>query len=176
MLEIRQETSSDHLAVKELLMLAFDGVPHSDQQEHLLVERLRLSSSFVPELSLVACDDEQVVGHILLSEVDLEGSLPPEVKLLALAPLAVLPARQKQGIGARLLEASRLRALDLGYAGIVLLGAPAYYGRFDYRPLSAFKINLPLDVPCDYCQGLELFPRALRGVKGTIVYPPAFGI
>lgn len=176
MLEIRQETRADHLAVKELLILAFEGVPHSDQQEHLLVERLRLSHSFVPQLSLVACADDQILGHILLSEVDLEGNLPPDVRLLALAPLAVLPARQKQGIGAKLLEESRLRALELGYAGIVLLGEPAYYGKFGYRPLSAFNIKLPLDVPCEYCQGLELFPHALRGVKGTIVYPPAFGI
>ena len=176
MLEIRQETSCDHLAVKELLLLAFQGVPHSDQQEHLLVERLRLCDAFVPELSLVACESEQLLGHILLTEVDLEGSLPPDVKLLALAPLAVLPARQKQGIGASLLEEARLKAIDLGYAGIVLLGSPAYYSKFGYRPLSAFTIKLPLDVPPDYCQGLELFPKALRGVKGTIIYPPAFGV
>ena len=84
---IRQETRADHVAVGALIEGAFATLEISDQTEHLLVERLRTSPEFVPELSLVAERDGQICGHILFTRVQLADGQ----SALSLAPLSVLP-------------------------------------------------------------------------------------
>lgn len=172
-LHIRPETSDDHPAVFTLLEQAFRDEPYSDHQEQFLVERLRKSDAFIPKLSLVGEVDGQLVGYILLTKIQIRNETQA-FESLALAPVAVLPSHQKQGIGGQLIEAARAAARNLGFGSIVLLGHAGYYPRFGYQRAEFFGISLPFDVPPDNCMAIELVPGALDGVSGMVVYPKEF--
>lgn len=115
---IRRETPYDFLQVDKIIRTAFLDMEDSDHSEHLLVERLRSSDTFVPELSLVAVtDDGKIAGHILLSEVKvISGDTGHTV--LALAPLSVLPEFQGKGIGGMLVREGHRRAAELTDGGL----------------------------------------------------------
>ncbi|TXI99411.1 MAG: N-acetyltransferase, partial [Neisseriales bacterium] len=97
-MEIQIEQAKDYSAVESLVQNAFVDVEFSDHQEHLLVKRLRKSAAFIPELALVAKIEDEIVGYILYSKIKIIND-NQEYKVLAVAPLAVLPKKQKQGIG-----------------------------------------------------------------------------
>lgn len=170
---IRQETTNDYAAVADLIERAFRQEEMSDHQEQFLVERLRQAPAFLPELSLVAVADGQIVGHILLSKIMIEDSATTTPSL-ALAPVSVLPAFQQKRIGSRLMEAGHERARQLGFGSVILLGHATYYPRFGYRPTATFGIELPFPAPPENCLALELQPGALADKKGKVIYPPAF--
>ncbi len=171
---IRQERPEDYEAVSRLIKDAFKSEQMSDHQEHYLVSRLRQSEVFIPELSLVATQDNGlIVGHILLTQVGIETS-SGTVPSLGVAPLSVLRRFQRQGIGGMLLRIAHIRALHLGYESSVLLGHKDYYPRFGYRKASDFGIRFPFDVPDEYCMVKELRPGALSGVQGLVRYSPLF--
>lgn len=172
---IRQEQPSDYAAVEQLIREAFEQMPESDHEEHNLVARLRKSSSFVPQLALVAEDEEnnKIVGYILLTEVEIISETR-RVLSLAVAPLAVLPAYQNQGVGSILVQEAHARAKRLGYGSTVLLGAPKYYTRFGYRRASTFGIEIPFEAPEECVMAKELMAKSLRGVEGMVRYPSAF--
>ncbi|MGB3798862.1 MAG: N-acetyltransferase, partial [Lewinella sp.] len=118
---IRQERAADRLAVHALVEEAFRGESFSDQREHLLVDRLRNTSGFVPELSLVAEWKGRVVGYILLTKIFIEtsqGNYPS----LALAPIAVGADLRGRGIGGLLIREAHRRAYEVGFGSIVVLG------------------------------------------------------
>ena len=170
---IRQETDRDHPAVFDLITIAFAGEPLSDHREQYLVERLRRSHAFVPELALVAELDGEVVGYILLTEARIEDARR-SFTTLALAPVAVRPDRQGRGIGGRLIDAAHDRARQLGYTSVVLLGHADYYPRFGYRRCDGYGIELPFEAPPENCLAVELVSDGLAGVRGTVRYPEAF--
>lgn len=173
-ISIRQEKEKDSPVIDALITAAFKNVPESDHREALLVKRLHLSDTFIPSLSLVAENNEKkIVGYILLTPVDIvsENNTVPS---LSVAPLAVLPGFQHQGIGGRLLNEAHQRAARLGYATAVLLGHKEYYPRFGYRKAVDFGITFPFDAPHDCCMIIELFPGAANGIHGTVRYPNAF--
>jgi putative acetyltransferase len=121
---IRPARSSDHPAIAELLDAAFAGTDEAG-----LVERLRAGGH--DEIELVAEEQGQILGHILFS------AMQAPFRALALAPLAVAPARQRQGTGAALVHAGHRLAREDGWQGIFVLGDPAYYRRFGYSPEAA---------------------------------------
>lgn len=172
-INIREERPEDYLSIFDLIEKAFRDEKYSDHQEQFLVERLRKSVAFVPGLSLVAEVENNLVGHILLTEIEIKT---PEdgIKSLALAPVAVLPEFQGKGIGGKLIEAAHERARDLGYESIILLGHEKYYPRFGYRLADEFGISLPFDVPKENCMAIELQPNALKKIQGEVVYPKEF--
>lgn len=173
-IKIRQEQVSDYPQVHDLIEAAFRNVEESDHREQYLVERLRKSDSFVPNLSLVAeTDDRRIVGYILLTEVEIVSEERVTVSL-AVAPLAVLPEFQRQGAGGMLLREAHRRAALLGYGTAVLLGHKDYYPRFGYRKAIDFGIEFPFDVPGEYCMAIELLPGALKETHGLVHYPEAF--
>lgn len=98
----------------------------SDHSEHLLVERLRRSDAFIPELSLIAESGGEIVGYILMTKVAIISDCQTVISL-ALAPVAVLPLYQGQGVGGALIRAAHKRAAKLGYGSAVLLGHKDYY-------------------------------------------------
>ena len=171
---IRQEEVRDHEAVERVVELAFRQVVESDHAEHELVGRLRLSTSFVPQLSLVAVDGVgSVIGHILMTKVSIvSGS--DRFTSLALAPVCVLPEWHGKGIGTALIREVHQRAASLGYGSAVVLGHKDYYPRFGYRPASGFGISFPFDAPDDCCMSVELLPGGLDGVHGVVEYDKAF--
>ncbi|WP_020538660.1 GNAT family N-acetyltransferase [Lewinella cohaerens] len=173
MIDIRPEKPADSLAVKTILQRAFANNEHSDQTEDLLVERLRKSPAYIPELALVATLEKKVVGHILLTKIDIvsnDGSTPS----LALAPVSVHPDYQNRGFGGSLIKAAHQQARQLGYGSIVLLGHADYYPRFGYKLCRDYGIELPFQAPAENCMVVELHKGALTGVNGMVKYAPAF--
>lgn len=170
---IRQEDPIDHEVVFKIIEEAFKHEEMSDHQEQFLVQRLRKSESFVPELSLVAEVDQEVVGYILLSKIKIKNG-KKEYPSLALAPIAVHSQWQKLGIGSRLIKYAHQRARELGYNSVILLGHADYYPRFGFRKASTYGITLPFDVPDEYCVAIELVDHSLANISGIVEYPKEF--
>lgn len=172
---IRQERPEDVPSVKALIESAFKDVVESDHKEHLLVERLRHSEAFIPELSLVAESPKgEIVGHVLLTRVRIVSAAGEEFLSLGVAPLSVLPAWQRMGIGSALVLEAHRRAAALNYRSAVLLGHKDYYPRLGYQKASGWNITFPYDIPEDYCMAIELCPGGLEGVQGVVCYDKAF--
>ncbi len=136
---IRKENPEDYIAVFDLIKKAFELERISDHKEHLLVERLRNSKAFIPELSIVAETKGKIVGHILLTKLKIKND-QSEFDSLALAPVSVLPEYQNKGIGGRLITKAHNKAKALGYKSIVLLGHENYYPRFGYKRADNYGI------------------------------------
>lgn len=171
--QIRRETAADYSEIAGLIEAAFREDLHSDHLEQFLVQRLRHSPAFIPELALVALREGRVVGHILLSKVLIRGK-EQEVEVLSLAPVSVLPEFQGKGIGSALIREAHRRAETLGYAAVVLLGHEGYYPRFGYEMAKNYGIRFPFEAPEANCMVLELRENALAGMQGMVVYPEAF--
>jgi putative acetyltransferase len=155
---VRDEQTADIAAIRALVTAAF-GQP----LEALLVDRLRADGDAV--LSLVAVEDGELIGHVLLSR------LTARFPALALAPVAVLPARQGTGIGGRLIRAALARAAEAGWQAVFVLGEPAYYRRFGFAAALAQGFTCAYAGP--YLMALPLQGR-LAATTGSIAYPPAF--
>lgn len=167
---IRQEQPNDYNTVYKLVKSAFENAEHSDGNEQELVAALRSSSAFIPELSLVAICDGIIAGHILFTKVTVDGKAA-----LALAPLSVLPAYQRKGIGQALIAEGHKTARKLGYEYSIVLGHPKYYPKAGYRPASLFEIKAPFEVQDNSFMAIKLKPTA-KPLNGTVKYDPAFGI
>ena len=116
-------------------------------------------------ISLIAVDDDLVVGHILFSKLN------APFRALALAPVSVLPDRQNAGIGSRLIRAGLERAVRDGWQGVFVLGEPEYYGRFGFDAEAAKGFASPYAGP--YFMALALTGE-LSATMGTIEHAPAF--
>ena len=159
---IRQETAEDTCQVLEVVRRAFLDMEESDHTEHLLVQALRLSDAFIPDLSLVAeTGTGQIAGHILLTKA-LVVSRSGSHAALAVAPLSVLPGFQRKGIGGMLIREAHRRAADLGYGLSLLVGHKDYYPRFGYKRASSFGIEFPLEAPDECCMVAELQEDSLN--------------
>ena len=172
-INVRKEQSTDHLAVFNLIEKAFANETYSDHKEQFLVNRLRESTAYIPELSIIAESDNQVIGHILLTKINIVNNHQSNLSL-ALAPISVLPNFQKQGIGTKLMNYAHKKAKELGFTSVILLGHPDYYTKFGYRPTENFGINLPFDAPKEYCMAKELTKESLKNTQGTVLYPKEF--
>jgi predicted N-acetyltransferase YhbS len=172
---IRPETPADYARVFEITEAAFRDLPISDHTEQHLVNRLRTSTAFIPELSLVAELDGEVVGHILFTRAAIVG--PDRTwESLTLAPVSVAPPYQRHGIGGQLIRAGIEIACELGFDNINLVGHAEYYPRFGFVRASLYGVRCAFDVPDDVSMLLELKPGALDGVSGMIRYAPEFGM
>lgn len=171
---IRPELNTEYNKTEEIIKKAFLNEEYSDQKEHLLVNRIRKSDAFIPELSLVALNlGEDVIGHILLSKIKIiDGN--NEVDSLALAPVSVTPKYQKKGIGSQLIQAALKNAKDLGYRSVIVLGHKDYYPKFGFKPASLWNIQAPFEVPDEVFMALELTTNSLEKVQGVVHYSKAF--
>jgi putative acetyltransferase len=166
---VRPETPSDYEAIDELLRSAFGGA-----KECQLVRLVRASDNYVPDLTLVAEENGQVVGHIMFSYVTLKGD--EEFRVLSLACMAVTPERQRSGIGGALVEAGLERAEERGEPLVIVVGHPTYYPRVGFEPASRYGIERPsADIPDDAFMVRRLSGYSERH-RGRAVYPPAFGV
>jgi len=172
-ISIRQELPADHSVVFTLIKSAFAKESFSDQKEHFLVQKLRSSSVFIPELSLVAEIDDIIVGHILITAAKIKNH-QVEFDSLVLAPVSVLPAYQGKGIGGQLIVEAHSVAIQLEYKSVLLLGHKDYYPRFGYKPAHTFGISFPFDAAPEYCQAVELVEDGLKGVSGKALFADAF--
>lgn len=135
-MNIRQEQLIDYAIVYQVVKKAFENAEHSDGNEQDLVARLRNSISFIPELSLVAVEENRIVGHILFTKAFVN-----DVEVLALAPLSVLPEFQSRGIGLLLIKQGHRIASQREYQYSVVLGHSKYYTKAGYVPASVYGIK-----------------------------------
>lgn len=142
MINIRKEQPADYAAVYELVKQAFEHAEHTDHNEHNLVNRLRQSPFYLPELALVAETAGIIVGHIMFTETRVGDS-----RQLLLAPLSVLPEYQNCGIGSALIKEGHRKAKELGYEYCFLVGHAGYYPRFGYVRASALGVTCSLELP-----------------------------
>ena len=158
---IRDEGPVDLPRVDAVLAAAFGG-----EDEVRLVRALRSAGELA--CSLVAELEGTIVGHVAFEALRVEPE--PASPVWALAPLAVLPARQRQGLGSKLVSAGLERARAAGVGAVVVLGDPAYYERFGFRGELVSALRTPWDGP--HLMGLLLHDGPVPA--GTARYPDAF--
>ncbi|MGO4695646.1 GNAT family N-acetyltransferase [Paenibacillus sp. 2TAB26] len=166
---IRQENNEDVNEIYHVVQKAFENADYSDHDEHNLVNRLRLSANYIPELSLVAEYEDKIVGHILFTEIKVGNQT-----LIALAPVAVLPEMQSKSIGKQLIIEGHKIAARLGYKGSIVLGHDKYYPKYGYKKASQYGIEAPFEVSDDNFMALELIDAGLSDVHGVVEYAKEF--
>lgn len=164
-IQIRSETDDDKTAVYDINAAAFPT-----ETEARLVDALRESAS--ENISQVAVEAQNVVGHIMFTPVTLEPF--EDLRLMGLAPMAVSPSLQRGGIGSQLVKTGLLRCTELDVGAVAVLGHPQYYPRFGFRPASQWCIKSEYEVPEEVFMMMELSPGYLQGYQGIIRYDTAF--
>ncbi|HWF09126.1 MAG TPA: N-acetyltransferase [Bryobacteraceae bacterium] len=169
MIRIRPEdpgNADERTAIHAVNEAAFGGPDEAD-----LVDALRAGEYAL--VSLVAVIGGKMTGHILFSRMWIDTS-SARVSAVALAPVAVLPADQRKGIGGMLIRRGLELLRDRGERIVIVLGHPDYYPRFGFSTVKARLLASPF--PAEAVMAMELSPGALDGVKGPVIYPPPFGI
>ncbi|MER7605681.1 N-acetyltransferase [Nocardioides sp. NPDC127503] len=173
---IRRERPEDVADIRAVTAAVFSDVEHSAPPiepdgvpgEATLVGWLREDPGWIPELSLVAEADGEIVGHVVATHGTLAGR-----PALGLGPVSVSPARQRDGVGSALMHAILGAADAMGEPVVVLLGSPAYYGRFGFVPASTLGIDAPDPAWGDYFQARPLAAYD-PSVRGTFAYAAPF--
>jgi putative acetyltransferase len=165
--EVRPETGADEDAIWHVHERAFAP----SIAEAKLVDGLRAAGDLVAELCLVAEEDGEVVGHIAYSRAGLDSGH----HVLALAPMAVLPERQRGGIGSALVRESLDLAARSEFPLVVVLGHPEYYPRFGFEPGAAHGVLDPYGVPPEAWM-VHLLPAYTPEARGLVTYAEAFAL
>ncbi len=162
---IRPEAPTDVRAIAAVTRAAFLHAPHTSHTEQFIISALRKSKALT--VSLIAAVEGRVIGHVAVSAVSISDGAGG---WYGLGPIAVAPEQQNRGVGSRLMDAALRRLRELGAAGCVVLGEPAYYGRFGFR--ADHRLVLP-GVPAEYFQALAFDASRPRG---TVAYHEAFNV
>lgn len=160
---IRNESAEDILGIRAVVHAAFKRPSEAD-----LVDGLRRSGALT--FSAVAVIGSRIVGHVAFSPVIIDGRHPA----LALAPVAVAPELQRQGIGSALIRWSLEECRRLRHRVVIVLGEQAYYHRLGFISASDFGIKCPFPVQPGAFMVLELSPGAAHDCHGTVCYRPEF--
>jgi putative acetyltransferase len=160
---IRPEQPEDFAGIQTVLTAAF-----FTDAEARLAEALRAAGGLT--LSLVARVDSEVIAHVAFTNVSIDA----QPLGLALAPLAVIPDHQRQGVGSQLMRAGLEQCVQRGFTRIFVLGDPKYYTRFDFVPAAPFGVRCPFDAPEEAFQVLNFAPTVPSSQRGLLRYHPAF--
>lgn len=169
-MNIRAENAKDYQEIYAVVREAFDSAEHADGNEQDLVNALRKGAAYIPELSLVAEENEKIIGHIMFTKASVGENV-----VLALAPLSVLPECQRKGIGTALIKEGHRIAQGLGYGYSVVPGSEKYYTRVGYVPADTLGILPPFDVSRENFMAYKINEH-FRRVNGVIEYAKEFGI
>ena len=184
MVTIRPEEHKDYKSIVSLILRSFrEGTDYSDGTDIIaLVEEIRDSEYYIPELSFVAELDGQIVGHFLFSRFPLSptrtgGHNNADCGIVMLAPVSVHADYLRQGIGSAMLKLGIEKVRKRGFKGITVEGNYKFYNKVGFRTSSEYNIfptsGYPLQEPrCMMCQ--ETRPGSLCGIKGYIVYDMYF--
>lgn len=165
-IQIREESAGDPAQINRVTEQAFLNVPHTEHTEHteqFIVEALR--NSGVLTISQVAVANREIIGQVAISPVTISNGA---AGWFGLGPISVLPERQGQGVGSKLMRSSLAALKSMGATGCVVLGDPGYYGRFGFKVVDGLVYP---GVPAEYFQALSFdgkFPQ------GEVAYHEAF--
>ncbi len=173
-IDISKETEADYHETEWITQKAFWNLHVPGCDEHLLIEKMRQSDDYLPELSKIAKINGHVVGVIMYSKAYIESSDGKRHEVLTFGPLSVDPEYQSMGIGRRLLQVTMEEARVAGYPGIVIFGEPGYYPRFGFQTCDHFGITTPDGKNFDAFMGIELQPRALESMRGRFYESKVF--
>jgi putative acetyltransferase len=165
-INIRKENPQDVHAIREVNVKAF-GQP----QEADIVDKLRKTCDGL--LSLVAIVNKRPIGHILFSPAEIVGE-GRTLRGMGLAPMAVLPEYQRQGIGSELVKNGIERLSGKGCPFIIVLGHAEYYPRFGFEPAGRYGVKSEWEVPEAVFKILVLDRSAMLDISGVAVYRPEF--
>jgi putative acetyltransferase len=166
---IRPETAADHETIRRVNDEAFGG-----PLEAKIVDAIRESDRFLPELSLVAVSEGQTQGHVISSYVDVE---PGARRVLQVGPLAVLPSHQGRGIGSALMEETIRIGDARGEPLLLIEGNPKYYERFGFTRADAVGIEPPAEALGPQYFMIRPLAAYDPAFRGRATYPPeTFGI
>ena len=163
---IRRERHEDEAEISRVIDAAF-----GDGDASAFAERIRASTGYVPELAFVVEEEGEIVAHTMLSRVRLEG---PEVDVLILSPMSVRPDRQRQGVGAQLIEAALAAADELGEPFVLVEGVPSYYPRFGFVSATAFGLERPDTRIPDAAWMVRPLTAYDPSLRGRVAYPAFF--
>lgn len=164
-MHIRPEEPGDRCAIRAVNESAFVTSAEAD-----LVDALREHAS--PAISLVAKHQDGCIGHIMFSPVSVAGCAPG--RAMGLAPVAVAPAHQRNGVGSALVRAGLEACRSHGAGAVFVLGHPGYYPRFGFVPAEHYGVACDYDVPPEVFMALELVPGTLERASGVVHYHLAF--
>ena len=167
MTQIRASKPADRTAIYRVESAAFGQKDEAD-----LVERLEAAGRTV--FSLVAEKGDEIVGHILFTSAKVAGG-QIEQDIVCLAPVAVYPDHQNEGIGAALIRAGIELCQKAGHARMFVLGHPAYYPRFGFERAGKYGISYSEEAPPEAVMVMALIEGGLQGVSGVIKLAPEFG-
>ncbi|WBB78359.1 N-acetyltransferase [Micromonospora sp. WMMD882] len=171
-LRLRPEGPADTEPIRQVLAGAFARPDLAVPPEVGLVEELRGSAAWLPELAMVAEYGGELAGYALLTRVRVS---PAQFPALVLGPVAVAPHRQRIGLGTSVVQAALEAATELGERLVVVLGDPAFYRRFGFGPADRAGLSSPWSGLGEPWQALVL-PLAVSGAAepppGEVVFPP----
>lgn len=168
---IRPERESEFGQIYNLVKTAFATAPVKDGNEQEFVNTLRNSDRYIPELALVVEQDGQLIGHMMLTKLLIQGESQSFESLL-LAPIAIVLEHRNKKIGAMLIEESFKRAQAMGYTSVFVVGDPKYYHRFGFRSAIEFGIDNVEAIEHQYVMAHALSPNGLEGKAGKVKLIP----
>jgi len=166
MLSIRNTTDTDLDDVLHIHREAFGQDEEAD-----LVNALFNDDSARPFHSLLAIDDDKAVGHILFTRVQIGGN-EDTLSAMILAPMAVLPGAQGKGVGGKLIRAGLQQLQESAVDLVLVLGHPAYYPRFGFKPAGALGFEAPYPIPAEHSAAwmvMELRPGVIGSFSGSVI-------
>ena len=168
---VRAERPADHADIRSIVDEAFGDTITGD-----IVDAIRACDRFVPELSLVAVSDDQALGHVISSYVDLL-TVPDTRRVLQVGPLAVRMAHRRRGIGSALMHETVTLADARGEPLLLIEGNPAYYERFGFRRADAAGIEPPPEALAPQYFMFRPLGAYDSSLRGRAIYPPeTYGI
>ncbi len=169
---IRQEQKDDYETVYRFVQTAFETARVKDGTEQELVNKLRESDRYIPELALIAEEQGRMIGYLMLTKTSITNA-DGEHEALVLAPIAVAMEHRNAGIGSELMRAGMEKATAMGFKAIFLAGDTAFYTRFGFVPAIRHGIKCNLEIPEELVENImlcELHPQALNGITGTFEF------
>jgi len=164
---IRPEKIDDYPSIRRINNVAFSG-----DTESAIIDNIRDACGEV--LSLVAVEGDHIIGHIFFSPAQAHTN-GKTIKGMGLGPMAVLPERQNQGIGSRLVEAGIKILSDRHYPFIIVLGHEKYYPRFGFKPASQYGLQPQWgEIPNEAFMVLFLDSSIAKHMSGTVFYRKEF--
>jgi putative acetyltransferase len=173
---IRNEKADDYRTVEELTREAFWNLYVPGCVEHFVLNNLRNSADFIPELDFVAQKENRIVGHIIYTRGIIKDKQGAENKVISFGPVSVLPAFQKQGVGSALILHTINIAKNRGYPAVFIYGDPRYYCRFGFRCAEKYDIKTADGKFAVALLALELKQNALNNMAGRFIESTAYEV